>query len=260
MQKAFFRNAVAMVAALILLRKDKQTLIVKKGSRFPVFMRCACGTAGLICNFYAIDHIPIADANMLNKLSPFFAIIMSYFILSEKADKWEWCAVLIAFSGTLFIVKPTFDMTFVNGLMGVIGGLGAGVAYTFLRKATGNGVSKSLIIFWFATFSCLVTGPYLLIHYTPMTFLQFGSLMLAGMAATGGQFCITSAYALAPAKEISVYDYTQVLFAAVLGILFLQETPDVFSMIGYVIIIGTAVIKWRYQIHRDYGIIHSGKD
>lgn len=63
--------------------------------------------------------------------------------------------------------------------------------------------------------------------------------------AAGGQFSITSAYTYAPAKEISVYDYTQVLFAAVLGFVFLNQVPDVYSLIGYVIIIGVAF--WNFQ-------------
>ncbi len=97
-------------------------------------MRSFCGTVGLICNFYAIDRLNIADANMLNKLSPFFAIIMSTFILKEKANKVEWGAVVLAFTGALLVIKPSFDIQFVYGLIGALGGLGAGIAYTYVRK------------------------------------------------------------------------------------------------------------------------------
>ena len=97
-------------------------------------MRSFCGTVGLICNFYAVDHMNIADANILNKLSPFFAILMSYFILKEKANKVEWACVAVAFIGAVFVVKPAFNMQFVNAMIGVTGGLGAGIAYTFVRK------------------------------------------------------------------------------------------------------------------------------
>lgn len=246
MQKAFFRNAVAMVVAFVMIMKKRQGFEIKKGCGFSLFMRCACGTAGLICNFYAIDHINIADANMLNKLSPFFAIIMSYFILAEKADRFEWGAVVIAFTGALFIVKPSFHMGFVNAMIGVLGGLGAGVAYTFVRKMGMKGQKGTVIVFCFAAFSCLVTAPYLVFYYHPMSLWQLTCLMLAGTAATGGQFCITAAYTKAPAKEISVFDYTQVIFAALLGILFLHEIPDAYSIIGYIIIIATAIAKWNY--------------
>lgn len=75
---------------------------------------------------------------------------------------------------------------------------------------------------------------------------QLGTLLLAGITATGGQLCITAAYTKAPAKEISVFDYTQVIFAAILGMLFLDQVPDYLSLIGYFVIIGSAVGKWIY--------------
>lgn len=58
--------------------------------------------------------------------------------------------------------------------------------------------------------------------------------------AAGGQFSITAAYTYAPAKEISVFDYTQVIFAALLGFIFLNQIPDIYSVVGYIIIIGVA--------------------
>lgn len=76
----------------------------------------------------------------------------------------------------------------------------------------------------------------------------FLCLLLAGIFATGGQLSITAAYTKAPAREISVFDYSQVIFAALLGFLFLGQIPDRMSMIGYVLIIGSAVCKWAYTI------------
>lgn len=251
MQKAFFRNAVAVVVASLMLFKSKEPFLIKKGCRFSMFMRCACGTAGLICNFYAIDRIHIADANMLNKLSPFFAIIFSGFILHEKANKIEWGAVVLAFLGALFIMKPSFNISFFYAMMGVLGGLGAGVAYTFVRDMGKKGQSGTVIVICFALFSCITILPFLIVQYKPMTWIQFSYLMLAGIAATGGQFCITAAYTKAPAREISVFDYTQVIFAALLGMIFLSEVPDGFSILGYFIIIGTTVAKWEYNRRTD---------
>ena len=80
---------------------------------------------------------------------------------------------------------------------------------------------------------------------------QLLCLVMAGLSATVGQFGITSAYKYAPAKEISVFDYTQVIFAAILGMLFLGEVPTVLSFIGYAVIIGVAVFRWRYNLKEN---------
>lgn len=246
MEKAFFRNAVAAVIAFGTLVKSKEKFAFKKENIPDLFMRSLCGTLGLICNFYAIDKLNIADANILNKLSPFFAILMSYFILKEKANKIEWLSVIVAFIGALFVVKPSFNMQFVYAMIGVCGGLGAGIAYTFVRKLGKKGERGPVIVLCFSVFSCVVTMPFLMFQFQPMSLSQFVFLILAGVSAAGGQFSITKAYTKAPARDISVFDYTQVLFAALLGFLFLDQIPDMLSLIGYVIIVGSAVFKWAY--------------
>lgn len=251
MEKAFFRNAVAAVVAAFLLIRAKEPFYAPKKSWGGLFMRSFCGTVGLVCNFYAIDRLNIADANMLNKLSPFFAIIMSTFILKEKANKVEWGAVVLAFTGALLVIKPSFDIQFVYGLIGALGGLGAGIAYTYVRKLGKMGVKGPVIVLCFSLFSCVVTLPFFIIGYKPMDMAQFACLMLAGICAAGGQICITTAYTKAPAKEISVFDYTQIVFAALLGILFLNQIPDVLSIAGYIVIIGTAIFKWQYNMKYD---------
>jgi len=244
MEKAFFRNAVAAVVSIIMLAKSDKGFAIQKKSLPSLLCRSIFGTAGLICNFYAIDRLNISDANMLNKLSPFFAIIASYFILKEKASVKEWLTVIVAFLGALFIIKPSFQLTSVYALIGVLGGLGAGIAYTFVRKLGKMGERGPVIVMFFSVFSCIVTLPGLIISFKPMSPSQFVILLLAGVSATGGQLSITRAYTYAPAKEISVFDYTQVIFAALLGFFFLEQTPDIYSVIGYVIIISCAVYKW----------------
>lgn len=248
MQKAFFRNAVAAVVAIVLLARSEGGFKIKRESWKDLFFRSFFGTSGLICNFYAIDKLNIADANILNKLSPFFAIIMSYFILKEKANKIEWGCVIVAFIGAIFVVKPSMNMQFFYAMAGVVGGLGAGIAYTFVRKLGTNGERGPVIVMFFSVFSCIVTGPFLIVGAKPMTPHQMLMLLLAGASAAGGQLSITKAYTKAPAKEISVFDYTQVLFAALLGFVFLGQIPDTLSIIGYLIIIGSAVYKWHYNL------------
>ena len=246
MEKAFFRNAVAVVVAAVTLARSPEGFRMKKGSAPDIFGRCLFGTTGMVCNFYAIDHLALADANMLNKLSPFFAIIMSAIILKEKPKKIEWVAVAVAMAGTLFVVKPSFNIQFFYGLVGVYGGFGAGLAYTFVHRLGSRGERGSLIVFCFSVFSCLFTLPFMVVSFVPMTVKQLLIMLLAGISATGGQFCITTAYTKAAARDISVFDYSQIIFAALIGFFFLDELPDVLSFIGYTLIIGVAVWKWWY--------------
>lgn len=246
MQKVFFRNAVALVIAVATLILSKESFRIEKRNRMDILMRCLFGTSGVICNFYAIDRLDLSDANMLNKLSPFFAIIMSIPILKEKPSKTDVGATIIAFIGALFIIRPTgTNLQLVPALAGLYGGFGAGLAYVFVRKLGKKGERTPVIVMCFSLFSCLVALPFLLFDYQPMAPKQLICLIMAGVSAAVGQFGITSAYKFAPAKDISVFDYTQVIFAALWGILFLDEIPVLYSIIGYVIIIGVAVFRWH---------------
>ena len=246
MQKAFFRNAYAAVIAIIILAGTDEKFYIKRSSYKDIFFRCLFGTSGLICNFYAIDHLDIADANMLNKLSPFFAIILSFFILKEKPGKADIIATVIAFTGALFIIRPGGELSVIPSLIGLYGGFGAGTAYVFVRRLGKTGERAPVIVLCFSVFSCIVSLPFLIADYHPMSIRQVFLLTLAGVFASIGQFSITMAYRFAPAKEISVFDYTQVIFAALLGLIFLDAKPHPLSIVGYVIIIGTAIIRWNH--------------
>lgn len=244
MQKCFFRNFFAMLIAIATLWKTKTPFKIGKGNTKYLLGRSISGGLGMICNFYAVDHLAISDASILNKLSPFFAIIFSYIVVKEVANRYEWLAVFCAFIGAMFVVKPSFHMDTLPAWAGVAGGLGAGLAYTFVRKLGMRGENSMIIVAFFSGFTSLLLLPNLILNHAPMTLEQWGFLGLTGLAAAGGQIFITKAYSYAPAKEISVYDFSIVIFTALFGFLFLDQIPDVLSVIGYVIIIGTAVVKW----------------
>ena len=245
MQKSFFRNLVAMFIASIALVRSGIGFKIEKSYRLDIFFRCLFGTSGVIANFYAIGKLGIADANMLNKLAPFFAIVLSIPLLKEVPSKVDAISTLIAFIGALFIIRPTGVVAeTIPAIIAVYGGFGAGTAYVFVRRASKKGENTPTIVFAFSAFSCLVTLPFLIFDYSPMSMRQFLSLIMAGVSASLGQFAITSAYRYAPAKELSVFDYTQVIFAALIGIVAFSETPVLLSIIGYAIIIGVSVVRW----------------
>ena len=253
MQKSFFRNFVAVIFALIILLKNKNSFRWKKGSLPFLFLRSAIGTLGIVCNFYAIDHIPLADASILNKMSPFFVIIFSWIIIKEKLSLLQGAIVFLAFSGALLVIKPSFSNTeLLPSALGLFGGMCAGFAYTMVRILGKKGENGSLIVFFFSGFSCITMLPFLIFDFHPMSLFQLLMLLGAGLSAAGGQFSITAAYCHAPAKEISVYDYSQIIFATMLGLFILGEMPDLLSIAGYLIIITAAILMFMYNNKKGF--------
>lgn len=235
-QKSFFRNLIALIVAIGILQKNKIGFKPQLGNIKLLIVRSTIGTIGILGNFYAVDHLKLADASLLQKLSPFLAIIFSFIFLKEKVKLYQIFAVVVAFLGSLFVIKPIGNFDVFPALIGLVGAMGAGGAYTAVRALSNRGEKGPIIVFFFSAFSCIVTLPYILFNYSPMTVEQIGFLLLAGLSAAGGQFAVTAAYSNAPAKEISVFDYSQVIFSAMLGFIFVGELPDYLSLIGYVII------------------------
>lgn len=249
MEKALFRNLVAAVIALITLARTEEKFRIRKGSLPWLFFRSLFGGIGLVLNFWAIDHIGLADANILNKMSPFFAILASIPILGEVPNAVEVVTVIVAFVGAAFVVKPTMGAASIPALAGLASGFGAGVAYTYVRKLGNHGERGPVIVAFFSIFTCLMCLPFVIADFKPLNVRQLLCLVGAGCVAAIAQFAVTSAYKLAPAKEISVFDYSQVMFASLWGLLFFSEVPDRWSVIGYVIIVSMAVFKWHYNVN-----------
>lgn len=248
-QKSFFRNAVALLVATSVLFKEHRGFLPSNPRNWPdLLARSLFGTIGLLANFYAVDHLMLSDASMLNKMAPFFAVIASYFILKETIAPRQILTLIGAFIGALFIIKPTLsNMDLGPSLVGLLGGICAGTAYTLVRKLGNQGERGPVIVFVFSAFSCLVALPWLIFDFHPMTWQQTLFLIGAGLSAAGGQFSVTAAYCNAPAREISVYDYSQVIFSAILGFVVFSDVPDVYSFLGYLLICSMALVNFYFN-------------
>ena len=247
-QKSFFRNFIAAAIALAIVIRDHRDIRIRKEDLPLLVLRSVLGTLGILGNYYAVDHLILSDATMLNKMSPFFTLIFSALFLREKVSLKEAAIVVGAFAGSLLVIKPSFSNADLwASIIGFLGGLGAGAAYTCVRALGRKGVHGSAIVLFFSSFSCLVTLPFLIFDFHPMGIDQLMFLLLAWVSSAGGQFSITAAYGFAAAREISVYDYSQVIFSALLGFILLSELPDALSLLGYAAIIAMAILMFLHS-------------
>ena len=245
MEKTFFRNLVSVIVIVLLLMKQGKKIRITK-DRFPLhMMRSGFGTLCVVLNFYAMDRMVLSDFSTISNLCPFFVIIFSALILREKASGKQWLLIAVAMVGTLFVVKPS-PAIFQNpaAILALIGAAGGGMAYTMVRLLQQKGEEGTIIVFVFSMFSCVVCLPSVLMNPVPLTMQQFIYLLLAAICACGGQFAVTGASRYAPGSEISIFDYSQILFAAILGFVVFKEIADIWSYVGYVIIFVAAFLVY----------------
>lgn len=245
MQKGFFRNIIAVFLSSIPLIKHWKFINIPRNNTgwLVLISRSVFGTIGLVLNFYAISHISLADSSIIQKLSPFIIIILSYIFFKEEMTRFQVFAIIIAFIGITLIIKPSGNNIISMGaLAALLGALCAGIAYTCVRYLGTHNISGEFIIFFFSSLSSLMLLPYLILDYRTMTYYQLSMLLLAGISATIGQYGVTFAYKFAAAKNISVFDYSQVLFSGIFGYMFFGEFPDFQSLIGYIIVISVGIV------------------
>ena len=244
-QKGFFRNIIAVFLSSIPLIKHWRVINIPRNNTgwLVLISRSVFGTIGLVLNFYAISHISLADSSIIQKLSPFIIIILSYIFFKEEMTRFQVFSIIIAFIGITLIIKPSGNNIISMGaLAALLGALCAGIAYTCVRYLGTHNISGEFIIFFFSSLSSLMLLPYLILDYRTMTYYQLSMLLLAGISATIGQYGVTFAYKFAAAKNISVFDYSQVLFSGIFGYMFFGEFPDFQSLIGYIIVISVGIV------------------
>ena len=252
MEKTLYRSAITSLICIPLmagagcfrdLSRGGLSAVLPKGCGPDLLWRCIYGITGMVAYFWTIDHMGLADANMLSKTSPFFSILFSLWLLKEQPAKLDYVCILIAMAGAALVVKPTRGIASLPALIGLLGGFISGGAYTYVRRLGMRGLKSPVIVFCFSVFSVAVTLPFVLLSSSHARGMQILYLVLAACFAAMTQLSLTVAYRYAPAKEISVFDYSQVLFAAFFGLVIWGELPDLLSMAGYVLIVAGAAMR-----------------
>lgn len=238
-QKTFFRNFISMAISLALVIYYKEKLFGRKENQGLLLLRSSLGLLGVLINFFVIDRMVLSDAEILNKLSPFFTILLCAIFLKEYIRRFQMISIIVALAGAVFIIKPSMSSDTMYALLGILGAILAAGAYTVLR-VLGSREKFYTVVFYFSGFSTVALLPFFIFQYESMTFEQWIMLILAGIFAAFGQFGLTIAYSFAPAREISIFFYSTIVFTALLSIFILNEVPDMMSLIGYFIIFGAS--------------------
>ncbi len=245
MQKVVFRSFIIMVVTFVLLKANKINMSIKTTWK-PLLLRCIFGTIGMMFAYWAIDHLILSDSTVIGKMSSFFVLIFSSIFLKEKMKKEHIIFIVLAFFGVILVARPSFSIEVLPYGIALLGAIFAAGAYTMLRVLGGK-IQPIVTVFYFALFGFVVITPYTLFTFESMSSYQVLMLVLAGVFATVGQLGATFAYKYAAAKEISIYNYTGVVFSAIFSVIFFGQYPGMLSIIGYVIIFTSSYLMYRFN-------------
>lgn len=246
MEQVFFRNIVTLILSFILIMRSGGSLFGTKKNQPLLFVRSAFGFLGLITQFYAVAHSNQGDVSTMMKLSPFMITLWAAIFLKEKIRKVQVPALLIAFLGAAFVANPAFNSNLFPLFMAFLCAFFSSVSYTLLAYFK-NKVDGMTIIMHFSTFCVLACIPFMIFDFVMPTFKELLLLLLIGVFGGFGQIALTYAYRLATAAEISIYNYSGIVFSIILGYVFLGEVLDVTSVIGCALVIIAALITYIFS-------------
>lgn len=243
-QKAFISNIISVTIISILIVIKKRSFIGKRENRKHLFIRGLCGALSLGALYFTLDHMILSDATMISKLGPSFAIGFGYFLLKDTISRRQLFFLIITLAGAVLIIKPSLSLDIIPSLIGLFGATSAGMAFTMIRLI-GDKESKFTIIFYNVFFSSALSLPF--IFFNLKNFKNITSVIytvIAGLCIAFGQMCLTLAYKNAPASSIAMYDYVGLIISAIYGFFIFDEIPDIWSILGYIVIAGIALTNF----------------
>lgn len=243
----FFRNLFAFVPLGLYIARTTGFSVLKTKRPFGHFTRSAVGLTGMVCGFSAVQYLPLTEATALQFTSPLFMTALSAMLLSEKVGRHRWAAVFVGFIGVLIMARPVPGEMNVPGVtLGILSALGAAGAMVAIRQISDT--EKGPTIVFYFTLGGVVLGlagsAFNWVTPDPET---LGLLVLAGLIGGVGQLFLTEALRQAPVGVIAPFDYTQLIWAAGLGLVIWGELPHPLTLIGAVIVAASGV----YILHRE---------
>lgn len=249
----FFRNISGVI--IIGLSIYKLPLNQKGGKPLLLFFRGLIGFLALLMYFYDIAHISLAEAQTFSKTAPIFTAIFAYIFIKEKLSLQAWIGIFIGFIGIVFITHFTGSNLSKTDWLGILSGVGAGLAYTSIRELKHYYDTRAIVL----SFMLVGTiGPIILMiigeFYTTSSFdfmiakfiiptgIAWFYIVGLGITATLSQLYMTKAYMNAKGGIVGTISYTNIIFSIIVGMMLGDSFPDILVIFGIILIILSGVL------------------
>ncbi|MEM7302563.1 MAG: DMT family transporter [Pseudomonadota bacterium] len=246
------------VSQILLIRQVVMTAIVAPGilAHFPGslkttqpyvhLLRVVFALLAMLCGFYAIIEMPLADATAIGFAKSFFVTILAIFVLNETVGVRRWVAVAIGFVGVLIMVKPGTSAFDPISIYALVGSAAAGLVMVLLRKLSRTDSATTILTYQAVFVGVAMIGPGLWFWVQP-TLFEWGLLVAIGLISYGAQMLNIYAYKFGEASFLASLDYIRLIYATILGYWIFSTLPDTATWIGAGIIVAASI----YTVQRE---------
>lgn len=246
----FFRSLLVLIFAYVTLRKmgvpawgENKKLLAIRGTT---------GFVALSCFYYAVTHLPLADATVIMYSNPVFTAVFAAIFLGESLSKIEIVGVLVSVGGVLLIAQPSFlfggesRLAMLDVTIALAGAIFAAISYVIVRQLR-RSEHPMVVVFYFPLIATPASIPFAIPDAVLPNWWELGLLLAIGIVTHIAQVTMTKGLHLEKAGRATAVSYLQIVFAFILGMLFFDEYPDMLSVAGAVAIVGSTIAIARFS-------------
>jgi drug/metabolite transporter (DMT)-like permease len=248
-QIIFVRGVISMAVLAFIAWQFHGFQILRTDRLRSHAVRSLAGTASMFCWFTALTMIPLADFTAISFTAPLFLTLLAMLLLGERIHVYRWTALAIGFVGVVITIGP--HLTLGGSSIGVLVAFGAAVfsaaAIATLRSMSGAGGEHPLAITFYFSLTTVICSALTAVGGWPMpTREQWLFIVISALFGVSGQLLMTMSYRYAEASTLAPLDYTNLLLAVALGLVFFDEVPHWSMWIGAPLVIAAGlIILWR---------------
>ena len=233
-QISFARAAFALIAISPFLYRQGFAAF-RTSHRALHIWRAVIGAFAMLCGFYALSNMALADVTALGFTTPLFATILAMIFLREAVGWRRGSAILVGFLGVLLMVRPGASAFEPVALVALTSAMLIAIAVIIIKKVPRSD-SQVAMLFYFCIAAMIVSAPLAYTVWQDPAPLQWVKLAAVGTVGIGSQYFLIRAFQIAETSFIAPFDYSRLIIAGLLGFVLFGEIPDEYSVAGAVVI------------------------
>ncbi|GLQ28266.1 DMT family transporter [Sulfitobacter pacificus] len=247
-QLAFMRYAGHFAISIGVVAGGGLTLDrFKTDHLWQVVSRAVLLVTATLCNFYALQFLPLTVVSAIMFSSPVIVCFLSISVLGEKVGRWRWGAILLGFVGVLIVVRP-FGTAFHPAMLLILYNATALAFYSIMTRRLSGIVAVETMQLYLGLVGTLILLPFAICTWVPPA-SSWAMVVLIGLGAMGwaGHQLLTNAHRFGSANQLMPFTYSFLIYVAIWGYLLFGTVPDIWTISGAVVIMGAGLIIWKRE-------------
>ena len=242
----FVKFAFCFIFSFFIAKKNKVKKFYISNNYKIQITRCILSVCESCFFVLSFRHLALADAHTIGSLAPVLVLIFSYFLLKEKINIATWLAIGTSFVGVVLIMRP--GLTIFNPYL--IIPLFAAFFYSLFQIATRLNATyddNETMLFYNGLIGSIITFVLSIFYWQPLHASSFIFFIFLGIFFCTGLFLQIKALSITPASILAPYQYTIILWGIFFGLIVYNEVPDIFTIIGAIIIVASGIFIFRFS-------------